>query len=96
MARIKLIRGAVSEVMRSEGMRHLLGDLIGTAEDQAVASAPVGKARTDKHPGAYRASISSRVEVRGDRAVGILSSNSPYAWVIESRTGHLSRALGYV
>jgi hypothetical protein len=63
---------------------------------RAKQLAPVGsEADGDKHPGAYRDSIFSQVEIKptgspdnfGPRAVGVIGSDVPYAGVIEFGDG---------
>lgn len=87
MAKIRLIPGQAGSVMSSQGMRDLLADLAETVASRAQATAP-------RESGAYAASIDSYVEQVGDRAVGIVSTISPYGAKVEAATGNLARALG--
>lgn len=89
MAKIRLIPGEASKVMSSQGMRDLLADLAETVATRAQATAP-------RVSGAYASSIDSYVEQVGDRAVGIVSTISPYGAKVEAATGNLARALGAV
>lgn len=89
MAKIRLIPGQASKVMSSQGMRDFLSDLAERVADHAEASAP-------RVTGAYALSIDSYVEQVGDRAVGIISTISPYGARVEAATGNLARALGAV
>jgi len=87
MAKIRLIPGQVSAVMSSQGMRDFLSGIV-----ESIASRAQETAARDT--GAYADSIAGYVEQRGDRAVGIVSTISPYGAKLEAQTGNLARALG--
>lgn len=87
MARIKLNRGGIRDVLGSDGVR---AEVTRRAERVAAAArsaAPVAS-------GEYRGSI--RVEqatTGGYRAVARVVAGAPHAGVVEANTGNLARSL---
>ena len=84
-AKIVLDGGGVEKMLRSDEVRRMLHHYAERVESYARANAP-------RETGAYAASITTWDD-ETDRAAVRVGSDVPYAMVVESRTGNLSRAL---
>lgn len=84
----------VKVTLRPDGMKALLNDPGVAAEVHRRAEAVAARARASAPvaSGAYRDSIHVQ-DARTDRAVARVVASVPYALLVESKTGNLTRAL---
>lgn len=85
LSRFRLISGGVKEVLNSSGTRSFLTTEAGKVLAAAQSSAPVDT-------GAYRAGLHIE-QATTDRAVVRVAGGTDHDFVVEAKTGNLSRAL---
>src|SRR5690606_38510019 len=87
LATVIFQRGSGASLLKSGEVAAVLMEKAKAVEASARASAPVDT-------GAYRNSITARVEQHASRVVVHVSAGVDYGMTVEARTGNLARALG--